>query len=657
MLRPTAWISASGPSGLSNRTFNTTRAPGRIGPKRTVRDTCRWPRTIRITKRPLHGTALGSWQRSAKRTGRPRRRRPGGRPQPHPGRAASERVEGVRLDHRRGGVAVDLVGFAVAEEGEIARARAHTVGAGACVQAVAVVRAFERVRAVAAEHHVSATQPYEPVGVRVPDHHVRATSADQILHILEDVVALALSAVARTVADAEPERPQRTGVAGLVVPVAAAQPIRPRAALEAVVAAPARQLVVALLSDQRLALGAADQRVVAGSAGQAGGVRPGLQRVVSGSALDASKRAEHVVALVRRAVIGQIVQANRHAGRVVGVRDAASGREAGVKEIGAGPSEELRRRTRDDDLIVTRPPVHRTAEISHVDQVVAVAELQLDAVVLAEAEPPAGARGAAGTGERRAEVVDHHAARHYPHRNPVQLARRSPHDQPAGVLVAGAAVAAAEVILDLDNSGRRGRRKQGQPHNRQEQGPHVAQNRPDRGSYGLCTTSPASFTFTPRTRTGPGRWRRLRARPRVRRPTSCSSRITTRSRRDGAARRAGTAMCCSWRARRSHHSGATTTSPSASKRRSATAASTPAGSRGPSGTRAASVSPRIPSRRAPCASSDPACHSTASTATPFTASSCGASRTTPGSGSPAFRHCCASLPRPGACLTIRRSAT
>jgi hypothetical protein len=73
---------------------------------------------------------------------------------------------------------------------------------------------------------------------------------------------------------------------------------------------------------------------------------------------------------------------------VVGVRDARSGREAGAEEIGAGPSEELRRGARDDDLIVTRPPVHRTAEISHVDQVVAVAELQLDAVVLARQNRP-----------------------------------------------------------------------------------------------------------------------------------------------------------------------------------------------------------------------------------------------------------------------------
>jgi hypothetical protein len=85
------------------------------------------------------------------------------------------------------------------------------------------------------------------------------------------------------------------------------------------------------------------------------------------------------------------------------------------------------------------------------EPVVAVAQEHVHAVVLAAAEASAAPRRAAATSEGCARVVDHDAARNAPDGHEVRLAGVSSNDDPARVALTRAAVATAEVILDLDD--------------------------------------------------------------------------------------------------------------------------------------------------------------------------------------------------------------
>jgi hypothetical protein len=136
---------------------------------------------------------------------------------------------------------------------------------------------------------------------------------------------------------------------------------------------------------------------------------------------------------------------------VVEVRDPASGRQGRVEPIRAGAARELVRAAGHDDVVVAEATVHRATEVLDADLV--------DAVVRPPAEAAARARRSAGSCERRAEIVDHDTARRHPHRDPVRLPGRRPHDQPARVHVAGAGVAATDAGVANTTSAATARRK------------------------------------------------------------------------------------------------------------------------------------------------------------------------------------------------------
>src|SRR6185503_19288943 len=151
--------------------------------------------------------------------------------------------------------------------------------------------------------------------------------------------------------------------------------------------------VVVGLADNRVPLGAADQHVVAAAPGERARAGAGLQPVVAVATGDRRHRAEHVVALARRTVVGNPVEADRD---TVGVVLVGHG--------GAGAPGELR------------------VDAARVDLVVPVPERRVEAVEAPAAEAAAtGVGGPAGAREGRAVIPDQDPARQLLHRDRVLL--------------------------------------------------------------------------------------------------------------------------------------------------------------------------------------------------------------------------------------------
>ena len=206
-----------------------------------------------------------------------------------------------------------------------------------------------------AAQHVPAAVGDQAVPVVVADQDVVAAPAAEALDVLADVVALTRCPVVRAVADAEPERlaaaigsPRRGRGrrSGRPRPRRRSGSRRHRLASSSSSPSPPFSGV---------ALGAAHEPCrrrprrtgrCRRAPPRAGRRRSPPVRPVTG--------ADHVVALARRAVVGDAVQPDRHGVGVVRVRDARRERAGGVHAVRAGAARDGEDRVRHADVVVTR---------------------------------------------------------------------------------------------------------------------------------------------------------------------------------------------------------------------------------------------------------------------------------------------------------------